>query len=449
MVIDSSDMTASRDVAVTVTNMEEEGSVTLSNRQPAVGVPITAKLTDPDGGMTNRTWKWVSGNSEIRGATSPTYTPVEGDLGTSLVAMVTYTDAVGTAEETVSSEALPQDRQVKAANPDNTAPTFPDQDGTATGNQAVRKVAEDTGSGTELVGAYDIDGETGDEDADGDGITTDTGPSPVSATDLANATPETLTYTLGGPDKDSFVLGPADGQLSTKADLNYEAKNRYTVIVTATDPYLASDTITVTVEVTDVDEAPEIMKRALVISGDRSISYPENGTNAVETYRASGPDATGAAWTLEGDDAGDFRISSSGELTFRATPDFENPADQGTNNVYNVTVKATSGDLSVSRLVTVTVTNEDEPGNVTISPSGQPRVGEALTAEVTDPRRHSHRRHLAVGKAPQTAPLTGPTPPVLAPRRTPTRPSRPTWATSCEQRPATPTHRAPARARMR
>ena len=59
-VIDSNDMTASRDVAVTVTNMEEDGIVTLSNRQPAVGTPITATLSDADGGVTNLTWMWRS-----------------------------------------------------------------------------------------------------------------------------------------------------------------------------------------------------------------------------------------------------------------------------------------------------------------------------------------------------------------------------------------------------
>ena len=44
--------------------------------------------------------------------------------------------------------------------------------------------------------------------------------------------------------------------------------------------------------------------------------YAENGTGAVATYMASGPDASMATWSLEGDDAGDFDISSSGELTF-------------------------------------------------------------------------------------------------------------------------------------
>ena len=45
-------------VKVTVTNMEEDGTVTLSQLQPRVGVAITASVTDLDGDVSNVTWKW-------------------------------------------------------------------------------------------------------------------------------------------------------------------------------------------------------------------------------------------------------------------------------------------------------------------------------------------------------------------------------------------------------
>ena len=44
-------------------------------------------------------------------------------------------------------------------------------------------------------------------------------------------------------------------QLKTKAPLDHETRNSYTVTVTATDPSEASGTVTVTINVTDVDEA--------------------------------------------------------------------------------------------------------------------------------------------------------------------------------------------------
>ena len=73
--------------------------------------------------------------------------------------------------------------------------------------------------------------------------------------------------------------------------LDHETKDTYTVTVTATDPSLASATITVTINVTDVDEAPEISKSGLSISGDRSIDYAEDRTDAVATYTAAGSEA--------------------------------------------------------------------------------------------------------------------------------------------------------------
>ena len=61
----------------------------------------------------------------------------------------------------------------------------------------------------------------------------------------------------------------------------------------------------------------------LAISGTSNVEYAENGAEMVATYSASGPDAASVTWTLEGDDAGDFAISSNGELTFVSAPDYE------------------------------------------------------------------------------------------------------------------------------
>ena len=56
----------------------------------------------------------------------------------------------------------------------------------------------------------------------------------VTATDLDG---EALTYELGGPDAEFFsIADPAVGQLRAKAGLDYEIKNSYEVVVTATDP---------------------------------------------------------------------------------------------------------------------------------------------------------------------------------------------------------------------
>ena len=63
---------------------------------------------------------------------------------------------------------------------------------------------------------------------------------------------------MGGADAASFAISRDDGQLKTKADLNYEIRNSYTVVLTATDPSGAADSILVTIDVTDEDDSAVI-----------------------------------------------------------------------------------------------------------------------------------------------------------------------------------------------
>ena len=98
----------------------------------------------------------------------------------------------------------------------------------------------------------------------------------------------------------------------------------------------------------------------LAITGMISVEYAENGTGMVAMYSATGPESANAMWSLGGDDAGDFRISNSGELTFVRAPDYENPADDDMDNTYMVTVMADDGTYMAMREVVVTVTDVDD-----------------------------------------------------------------------------------------
>ena len=71
-------------VTITVENVEEAGTVTLSGVPPEVGTRLTATLTDPDGDISDLTWQWQrstvrtdrdSGWTLIFAATSKTYAP--------------------------------------------------------------------------------------------------------------------------------------------------------------------------------------------------------------------------------------------------------------------------------------------------------------------------------------------------------------------------------------
>ena len=77
--------------------------------------------------------------------------------------------------------------------------------------------------------------------------------SPISAGDNDGGT---MTYSLEGPDKNSFSIGRTDGQIKTRASLNHEDKATYTVRVKVLDGQGGSASQNVTISVGDVDEPP-------------------------------------------------------------------------------------------------------------------------------------------------------------------------------------------------
>ena len=74
----------------------------------------------------------------------------------------------------------------------------------------------------------------------------------IAATDSQK---DKLIYTLGGTDAAAFAIDSTTGQLKTKTALDYETKNSYAVTLTVSDGKL-TDTISVTIRVSDVNEAP-------------------------------------------------------------------------------------------------------------------------------------------------------------------------------------------------
>ena len=86
-------------------------------------------------------------------------------------------------------------------------------------------------------------------------------------------------------------------------------------------------------------------------------SVVENQTSAF-TVTASDPDGDSLTYSINGTDSSLFTISTSGVVTFNAAPDYENPSDSGTNNVYDLSASVSDGSLSASKDFMVTVTND-------------------------------------------------------------------------------------------
>ena len=211
---------------------------------------------------------------------------------------------------------------------------------------------------------------------------------PIGAPVTANDG-DLLLYTLGGADAASFDIDKKTGQIKTKAKLDFETKATYVVVVTATDPSGATDSIMVTINVTDVNDGA-------AITGDGSITYAENGTDPVATFTAVDADGDAIVWSLaEKDDYKLFTITG-GVLAFKKSPDYEMPNSVVTGgtpaerNVYKVTIQATGG----THDVVVNVTNVDEAGKVTFSGEGrfQPQVGRGLSASLNDPEGNTDAR---------------------------------------------------------
>ena len=259
----------------------------------------------------------------------------------------THNGAERTATITGRSPGTSYEAQVRAHNDEGTSDWSPSGTGSTHPNQP--PVFTDGSSATR---SFD-ENTTGVQDV-GD---------PVGATDPENTT---LTYSLEGTDADAFTINSRSGQLRTKSDqtYDYETKSRYVVDVKATDGHSGEHTITVLINLNDVNEPPEF-------TSDAAFETAENEPSAgrVEAGDLDNDDSiTGYALT-GGADLDLLEIDSAGALTFKDAPDFEDPADNGRNNEYIIVVTATGGAggraLAARQTITVTVTDVNEPPRFT------------------------------------------------------------------------------------
>ena len=232
---DGDDLSGSIDVMVNVTDVEEEGIVTISPPRGWAdpGTQFTAELTDDDGVLSDGdnliSWKWERSTNRSNwqdiGATSNLYTATERDVDHYLRVTASYTDMRSANKE--ASAALTQ--RIGELKPDtNAPPVFEEEMTTRSVGQGPR-----------------ADRPIGD---------------PVKATDPDDD--DVLTYSLSGTDADNFNIDPSTGQLLTKAVLDPEEQSEHVVTVEVHDGFNAEyqvdvkmdDSTIVTITVTEVSE---------------------------------------------------------------------------------------------------------------------------------------------------------------------------------------------------
>jgi len=198
----------------------------------------------------------------------------------------------------------------------------------------------------------------------------------------------TLSYTLSGADAALFDIDASTGAVSFKTAPDYEAPadqdgdNVYDLVVTASDG-TNSTSQPLTISVTDVNEAP-------VITSGTSASFAENATGIVYVAQASDPDAgTALSYSLSGADAALFGIdASTGAVSFKTAPDYEAPADQDGDNVYDLVVTTSDGTNSTSQPLTISVTDVNEAPVITSGTSAsfaENATGIVYVAQASDP----------------------------------------------------------------
>ena len=297
-------------VTVRVNNIDEPGTVTLSQATPGVGSALRPTLDDPDGWVVLFKVQWSRADTAdgaftvlnfryISSLRKASYTPGTADEGKFLKVTLFYIDRQCRVVNSYNNQcrrmaAKTADNAVATAGTNN-APVF-------SSSNVSRSIAENTAAG-QNVGAA------------------------VTATDADAG--DTLGYTLGGADAASFDFVESSGQIRTKTNVSYdfEAKSSYTVTVTASDG-TATAVATVTIGVTDVDEPPSAPATPMVsaVSGSTtslSVSWaaPANaGKPAIANYDVQYRAGSSGAWS---DGPEDVAGTSATITSLVASTDYE------------------------------------------------------------------------------------------------------------------------------
>ncbi len=168
---------------------------------------------------------------------------------------------------------------------------------------------------------------------------------------IANSGDSTIkSIILSGDANEDFLLN-TKGEITLVNALSYNTKPNYNLKAIAKNDAGYSQEITISITVLE----PDTTKPVFTNTSTKSITE-----NSISILLVSATDESTVTYSISsGNDSDKFSIdSNSGELLFKNAPDFENPTDINTDNIYEVTVKATdSSSNEANQTITVTVTD--------------------------------------------------------------------------------------------
>ncbi|SFK79259.1 beta strand repeat-containing protein [Falsiroseomonas stagni] len=200
----------------------------------------------------------------------------------------------------------------------------------------------------------------------------------ITYTDDENVAGGTHALAIGGADAANFDLDADTGVITFKASPNFEAPRSpvYTIQVFVQDiiDVAGVPTVVGTLGSKQVQITVTNVNEGLSITSAAAVAFTENVTSPAYTVVGVDIDAgTVLNYSISGTDAAIFTIDSiTGAVSFVNAPDFETPLDAGGDNVYDFMVSATDGEFTATKAVAITVGNviEGGAGSDTITGSG-------------------------------------------------------------------------------
>ncbi|MEL6476199.1 MAG: Ig-like domain-containing protein [Pseudomonadota bacterium] len=161
-------------------------------------------------------------------------------------------------------------------------------------------------------------------------------------------------------ERDTGILSIEAGQFD---DLNEGEELIFDIEYTVTDSTV-SVLNTVSVTITGVNDAPDILS-------EDAFTVEENTTDVGQVQVNDAEDNDLTFTIAEDQDGALFRIDETGFISFAEAPDFEQPLDAGTDNVYDLTVEVFDGLDTTTQSISVRVEDVEEGGEIVIEGTPQ------------------------------------------------------------------------------